>query len=162
MSALASATSSPLPRAAHALPLRAAGLSAMLVCCAGMVVSIRQPFPGPLCLYAFSSLVALARGHAPGPGVLAILVAALAPLAAYILGRRGWLAPAMLSQIVLHLCVIGYMLLHTPPAQRDATLLTSMPLAMAITFVLHDMLVSLERSPEEPPPTARNARYPNM
>ncbi len=124
--------------------LRAAGLSAVVMCCTAMVVAVGDPAPGPLGLFALSAVVGAFRGDASPGSAVAVVGVLLSPLWVYLAALRGWHFVLLAAQILLNLSMVAYVLLHTPPARCDAILLTSLPLALAITFTLHDVLVSLE------------------
>jgi len=128
--------------------LRAAGLSAVLMCCAAMVVAVREPAPGPLGLFVISTFIGAIRGLSSPLAALAMIPILLWPLWAFFLARRGWRFATIAPQVVFHLAVVGYVLLRTSAGQRDATLLTSLPLAMAITFTLYDVMVTIEGAAE--------------
>ncbi len=125
-------------------PLRAAGLSAMLLCCAAMIVAVREPAPGPLAFFVVSSFIDAVRGTGSLLVSLALAPVLLWPLWSFLAARRGWQHAVIALQILFHIWVVGYVILRTDPAQRDAILLTSLPLAMAITFVIYDVQVAIE------------------
>lgn len=124
--------------------LRAAGLSAVLMCCTAMVVAVGEPAPGPLGLFALSAVVGAFRGDSSPTAAIAVVGVLLSPLWIYLAALRGWQFVLLAAQILLNLSMVAYVLLHTPPARCDAILLTSLPLALAITFTLHDVLVAIE------------------
>ncbi len=111
-----------------------------------MVVVVREPAPAPLAIFIIAAFDGAVRGTGSIVVPLCIAPALLWPLWSYLAARRGWPHAPIAIQIVFHLVVLAFLLLSTDAARRDATLLTTLPLAMAITFAVYDVLLSLERS----------------
>jgi len=124
--------------------LRAAGLSFLLLCCAAMVVAVRDPAPGPTVFFVIAMFVGAFRGLDSFALAAATLALILWPLWVLLWGQRGRCYAFLAVQILLHLGIVGLMFWRTGPGQRDAVLLTSLPLAMAVTFTVYDVLLTLE------------------